>query len=303
MPYVTVIMNGYNCEEYVEQAIKSVYSQTYMDWEIVFWDNASTDRTSDIACKFDERLRYFRGVENVPLGMARNYAIMEARGELIAFLDTDDYWLEYKLEKQVYQFKADLEIVLAYSNFYQKKQGNSKLDIGFRKIQPIGDVFGSFLRYFPLNLQTVVVRRSKLVQLGEIFDKRLNLAEDYDLFMRVVYRGKVAYSAEPLAVYRLHSNMNSIKFATKYPDELEYCVNKLKTIYPESCINYSNCYTYLDEKIKYWHAKSLMIQGRKIEARKLLSRSKNGIFFILYISTFLPAKLWLKLQELRYILR
>src|SRR5437868_4501867 len=101
-PLVSVIMNCLNGEQFLRDAIDSVIAQTYANWEIVFWDNASTDASASIAQSYhDDRIRYFRGDSTVPLGHARNLAIQKSRGTFIAFLDCDDLWLPTKLEKQL----------------------------------------------------------------------------------------------------------------------------------------------------------------------------------------------------------
>jgi len=86
MPKISVIMNCYNGARFVKEAIDSVYAQTFKDWEIVFWDNASTDGTAEIARSYDSRLRYFRAERNTPLGRARNLAMERATGDWIAFV-------------------------------------------------------------------------------------------------------------------------------------------------------------------------------------------------------------------------
>src|SRR5664279_817293 len=102
MPKVTVIMNCLNGERFVRQAIQSVYDQTFSDWEIVFWDNASTDATATIANSFsDGRLRYFRSEKTVALGQARQWALAKARGDWVAFLDHDDALLPQRVERQM----------------------------------------------------------------------------------------------------------------------------------------------------------------------------------------------------------
>ena len=100
-PLVSIIMNCWNCEKYLREALDSVYAQTYPHWEIIFWDNASTDQSGEMARSYDHRLRYFKGEVTIPLGAARNKALEQAKGEFIAFLDCDDAWLPEKLEKQI----------------------------------------------------------------------------------------------------------------------------------------------------------------------------------------------------------
>ena len=101
-PLVNVIMNGHNGGEYLAEAIDSVLEQTYTNWEILFWDNLSTDNTRSILESYsDNRIKYFCAEEFTPLGEARNNVIEKAQGELLGFLDCDDLWLPEKLERQV----------------------------------------------------------------------------------------------------------------------------------------------------------------------------------------------------------
>ena len=97
-PLVSVIMNCYNSDTYLGEAIDSVISQTYKNWEIIFWDNQSTDKSAEIVKSYDdERIKYFYAPSFTSLYEARNYAIEKANGEYIAFLDCDDKW--YKNNK------------------------------------------------------------------------------------------------------------------------------------------------------------------------------------------------------------
>jgi glycosyltransferase involved in cell wall biosynthesis len=93
MPRVSVIIPAYNAEEHIEQALRSVESQTYDDWEIVVCDDCSTDRTAEFA--------HVRTEANSGPAVARNLAISHSSGELLAFLDADDYWLPTYLERLV----------------------------------------------------------------------------------------------------------------------------------------------------------------------------------------------------------
>src|SRR5829696_2506866 len=101
-PLVSVIMNCFNGEKYLREAIDSVLAQSYTNWEIIFWDNQSTDDSARIVRSYrDPRLKYFYAPTHLPLYGARNHAIDRAAGELIAFLDVDDWWIPSKLEQQV----------------------------------------------------------------------------------------------------------------------------------------------------------------------------------------------------------
>ena len=92
-PLVSIIMNCYNGEKYLREALNSVIEQTFQNWELIFWDNQSSDRSAFVFKRYDEkRFKYFYSPKHTLLYEARNYAIEKASGEFYAFLDVDDWW-------------------------------------------------------------------------------------------------------------------------------------------------------------------------------------------------------------------
>ena len=121
MPLVSIIINCYNGEKFLQECIKSILSQNYKNWEIIFWDNQSKDKSAEIFKSYnDERFKYFYAEKHTSLYKARNLAIRKANGELIAFIDVDDIWEKNKLELQVPLFN-DSKISLVYSNLWLLK--------------------------------------------------------------------------------------------------------------------------------------------------------------------------------------
>ena len=122
---ISVIVNYHNGEKYLERCIKSIISQEYQNFEIIAWDNASTDNSKKIIEKFKEtKIRYFRHPIKENLYRARNRAIEKSSGQLIAFLDSDDWWEENYLSSREKYF-GDPNIDFFYSNtniFYEKKK-------------------------------------------------------------------------------------------------------------------------------------------------------------------------------------
>ena len=109
-------MNCYNGQRYLRESLNSVLKQTYQNWELIFWDNCSTDNSSSILEEFnDKRFKYFLANQHTTLYQARNLAIQKSNGTFIAFLDTDDIWLPNKLEKQIPLFD-DNSVGLVYGN-------------------------------------------------------------------------------------------------------------------------------------------------------------------------------------------
>jgi glycosyltransferase involved in cell wall biosynthesis len=102
MPAVSVIMNVRNGASTLREALDSVMAQTFSDWELIVWDDCSSDDSAKIVAQYsDPRIRYFFSSELTSLGRARNHAIRQAQGVWVAFLDQDDLWLPRKLEMQL----------------------------------------------------------------------------------------------------------------------------------------------------------------------------------------------------------
>ena len=150
-------MNCFNGERFLNEAIDSVYSQTYDNWEIIFWDNASTDRSSLIAKNYDERLKYFLAVKNAHLGFARNLALNEAKGKYISFLDCDDIYLPSKIKSQVEDMESS-QAELSYGSWIKI---NSKGEIIKKhKIKEFkGESFLRLIQKYDVNFQTLMINK------------------------------------------------------------------------------------------------------------------------------------------------
>ena len=120
---VSIIMNCYNGGKYLNEAIDSVLVQTFQDWELIFWDNQSSDNSAKILQSYeDERIQYYLSEKFTSLGEARNQAIMKSKGEFIAFLDCDDLWMLDKLEKQIPLFNdSKVGLVICDTYFFNEK--------------------------------------------------------------------------------------------------------------------------------------------------------------------------------------
>ena len=115
---VSIIMPSYNTEQYIGESIKSVQAQTYENWELIIVDDCSTDNTDTAVEPFlsDERIRYLKNSRNSGAAVSRNYALREAKGKWIAFLDSDDLWLPDKLEKQI-NFMTENNYKFTYTDY------------------------------------------------------------------------------------------------------------------------------------------------------------------------------------------
>lgn len=212
-PLVSILINCYNGEKYLSEAVESVLAQTYKNWEIIFWDNQSTDSSAEKFqeyAKKDDRLRYFYAGKHTLLYGARNLAIKKTRGEFIAILDVDDWWHQRKLEMQVPLF-SDVEIGMVYGNYWLVKEGKKELQ--YKKDLPSGEILRNLLKDYCIGMLTMVVRKSIFEELNISFNNKYQIIGDFDFSITVAQRKKIGVVQEPIAYYRKHLNsLSSTEF-------------------------------------------------------------------------------------------
>jgi glycosyltransferase involved in cell wall biosynthesis len=217
-PLVSVIMNCLNGGDYIKKAIDSVIAQTYKNWELIVWDNNSSDGSSDIINMYnDARIKYFLSLKCTPLSKARNSAIKNSNGDFIAFLDVDDWWLPEKLESQMPLFK-DPNVGLVYSNYWI--YNGKKTKVSSKNKLPHGMVLDSLLSNYCVGLLTIVIRKSFIDNLARSFNDKYNIIGDFDLVIRLSSKCKFSVINRSLAYYRIHDNNESIVNMDKYIEEL-----------------------------------------------------------------------------------
>ncbi|WP_143438568.1 glycosyltransferase family A protein, partial [Hydrocoleum sp. CS-953] len=158
-PRVSVIIPVYNCDRYISQAIESILAQTYQSYEIIVIDDGSTDNTRLALQPYIEKIRYVYQ-ENQGVSAARNHGIDLARGELIAFLDADDFFLPDKLTAQVGVFDAQPNLGIVHSGWRRvNQQGETIKDETPWNYVPKLDLEG-WLRWKPIGtMGTLMFRR------------------------------------------------------------------------------------------------------------------------------------------------
>jgi len=219
-PLVSVIVNCFNGEKYLSQAIDSVVSQNYNNWELIFWDNLSTDSSAEIFNKYnDTRLKYFPAHKHTNLSEARALAIEKSQGEIITFLDVDDYWKDKILETQVALYKDD-DVVFSCGNFYIITEYSKQIRVFEKKKIPSGDVLNNLLVHYSVGMLTLSVRRSSYNMVGG-FSSDYHIIGDFDLVCKLAKNGKMGSFQEPLAVCRKDGNNESILKVDLYIEELK----------------------------------------------------------------------------------
>lgn len=211
-PQVSVVMNCFNGEKFLSQALESLISQTFRNWELIFWDNQSTDKSAEVLRQFeDDRIRYFYANKHTGLGAARAQAIKKARGIWIGFLDVDDLWRKNKLELQMNAvLETDLELGLVYSRcqYFYSNDLLSECSVRLGKVHPSckilprGDIVKELYRGNFLPFPSVLYKKDALSSIGKIPDYLH--PPDYFMSLALAARYEVLAVDRVLCDYRLH---------------------------------------------------------------------------------------------------
>lgn len=201
MPRVSVIIPAFNASPFIRQAIESVLNQTYPDYELIVVDDGSTDDTASLVMKYGERLRYVYQ-KNQGLSSARNTGIAKAGGELLAFLDADDYWGRKKLEHQVALLDQSPAIGVVYTAL--KVVDKDGRVTGERRCFLRGYLLSSLLTENCVTPSSAIVRGVCLEKAGT-FDENLSASEDWDLWLRIAPFYSFDFVDLPLTFYRVHA--------------------------------------------------------------------------------------------------
>ena len=220
-PLISVIMNCYNSEKFLREAIESVYAQTYPNWEIIFWDNDSSDKSAEIANSFDQKLRYFKASEYSTLYTARNLALNCCAGEYIAFLDCDDIWVHDKLERQIALVLNGSRVV--YGG-YDTIDSDGNFISDETKHIVAGKITNSLFKRNAISMGCVLIERSILQTIS--FDPFYELLGDYDLWVRISFKHSFAIVDSVLEHSRQHGSNISITMKKKWLTERRYFYQK-----------------------------------------------------------------------------
>jgi len=208
VPRISIVMANYNYGRFLPTAVESVLAQSFADWELIIVDDGSSDDSHAVIQRYldDERIR-FHAVSHLGQPAAKNEGLSLCRGEFVAFLDADDAWHPAKLQKQINLFgsRSALGIVCTGRELMNERGEASP----YRQPPlPRGWVLAELFRDNFICFSSVMVRRQVFEHVGG-FDPRLDLAIDYDLWLRAAAHYEVESIDEPLVRYRVgHANLS-----------------------------------------------------------------------------------------------
>lgn len=212
-PLISVLIPCFNCEKYVETAVRSIMNQTYPNLEIFITDDNSTDGSWKILQKLaeeDERIHLFRNPANLKIVNTLNEMVSAAHGEYIARMDADDISLPTRIEKQIAFMESHPDVALCGTNVWRINEAGRKINNSRLPIDQEDCCF--YLRYFCTVFHPSILARAAVLKENHYSSDFLH-AEDYELWCRLVYQKKfiIANLSEKLLLYRIRKNSICLK--------------------------------------------------------------------------------------------
>jgi hypothetical protein len=202
MPKISVIMPAYNAERYVGEAIESVLSQTFGDFEFLIIDDASTDSTESVIASFsDPRIRLLKNENNLGIARTLNRGLDEALGEYIARMDSDDVSLPERFEKQVryLDLHPECDVLGCAIEEFGALSGIKRFSEDHETLK-IDLIFGSCFAH-----PSVMMRADAIGKNALHYDPEFSKMEDWELWCRASGAHRLASLPDVLLKYRIHS--------------------------------------------------------------------------------------------------
>jgi len=198
-PLVSVIIPTFNRGYCLEESIRSVLEQSFIDFELVVVDDGSTDNTSELVRRFPA-VKLIRLEENRGVSFARNRGVVEAQGDWVGFLDSDDLWEQGKLATQVKWIERHPDLQMVYTDEIWIRNG-VRVNPMNKHRKYSGDIFRYCLPLCIVSPSSVLLRAKVLSEVGG-FDESMPVCEDYDLWLRIAKRYPFHFIEEKLIVKR-----------------------------------------------------------------------------------------------------
>ena len=222
-PTVSVIINVHNGEKHISATIKSIFQQTFNDFELIIFNNCSTDNTMQILSAIqDSRLKIFETDELKPLYAARNLAVDRTKGAFIAFCDSDDLWFPTKLEEQVSYLNKTGDL-LGCTNFLTLNEREDSQDFSwvFTKLPCRGN-HDLIMNHPYIHMSSLMVDRRLFYEFKVYFNPKLTILGDMDFFIRALQYTNVTVNDNFLTIYRYHNeNTGLLRFIELYDEGVQ----------------------------------------------------------------------------------
>lgn len=288
-PLITIITAVYNQEEHITRCVESAKKQSYKNWEMIIIDDCSTDRSLSLIkylAKNDKRISVVRhrknyGIKN--LHLTYNEGIKMSRGELIAFLESDDFWPQDKLSRQISSFDND-KVILSYGDAIITNSTGLPVsivtypgDLNELNNKPVGSILHRFVDVnFFLLVSTMMVRKSAFIKVGGFRKDPYFVFVDLPTWCDLALQGQFSYRREILGYYRRHKKSFWMKSAAKTDAMLREEIQ-------------DSFWAFIDRnKKKLAYLKFHLNKGEAVRRQnQLIEKRKKGMRLSIFINTLL----------------
>jgi len=216
---VSVIVNCHNGAKFLDKAINSVAKQTYDNWEVIFWNNKSTDKSEQVIKNFkDKRIKYYESKKYLKLYEARNEAIKKTRGKYICFLDCDDWWDQNKIKLQLDELEFNKSSII-YSNYYLYNEEKKYKKLFSKNHLPSGYITEKLLKKYVIAMSSVMISSKFLKK--KLFNSMYEIIGDFDFLIRASISNRILCVQKPLLFARIHKKNFSLTRRDLHISELK----------------------------------------------------------------------------------
>ena len=279
-PLVSVVIPNYNYAIYLKQCIDSVLSQTYSNLEIILVDDGSNDNSLEVARQFEDKIKIVTQT-NLGVNAARNNGIKEAVGEFIAICDSDDYWVNSKIERQMELFFKNPDLALVYCSYFRTNERSERIgEIAAAHSGYLADLFIERpTQALIAGGGSTALFKKRINQMHVFFDESLRgNGEDWDFFRRISKYGNCSYVSAPLSHIREHDRSRSGRQLSVFYKGNQAAINRALT---DKDYEWTNWLAFIFLfKFELMMAKSYLKRGRLILAlshliKAFLSQTSN----------------------------
>ena len=298
-PLVSILMNCYNGEKFIQEALESVYAQTYNNWEVILVDNNSDDRSMKIAKTFDERVKLLATPSHMNLGEARNFG-MRFCGDLMAVLDVDDFWEPEALELLVQGLRLG-DFAMCYGNQITVDEMGKEMS---RKRSHFSGMSGNFLpnilKQMDIPQVATIFDLKKIRERNIEFDTNIIGSVEFSFFLPIACNFKINSIDDFVVNYRIHESLSSKLDDIRFIERRKILKNNLD-LYPEKFSGLSRELRLSLARADYYEAQYRIVKNERLKGSALLL--KNSLldyrYFILFLAS-LNIWIWGMLQKLKY---
>ncbi len=289
---VSIIINCFNGEKYLQKTLDSILSQKYQKFEVIFIDNCSTDSSAKIYKKIkDKRFKYFKTYKKIKLYDSRNFALKKIKGDYIAFLDADDWWSENFLSSRQKFFLSNKEFGFSFSNCLHYFENTNKYETFYKKKLPSGFILDDLLKNYFVILSSIILKKEMIKYYK--FDSIYNIIGDFDFIIKIAKKYKGMSFQNNLVNIRIHKDNFTHNNRKMFYEEFKHWINQQDF----SNYHFDKNREFLLNKLEYLRLVSLLLDHKNLRLLSDILKYPQFFYKIKLLFIFLIPSFLLKIKR------